>query len=177
MAERLFVALDLPQPARLALAAFRDGLDAAIWRPVADEALHVTLAFLGSRPESDVEVVAALLEPAPAPELGTGAVALLPPRRPRVLALDLLDPDAALGGIQSRLSEALASAGVYTPERRPYRPHATVARLRAGARAPRAAPARPEFISFRGEAITLYRSLLHPRGARYEPLARVALAG
>ena len=52
---RLFVALDLPAPARAALAAFRAAAaDPAIWRPVPDEALHLTLAFLGHRPEADV---------------------------------------------------------------------------------------------------------------------------
>ena len=53
---RLFVALDLPAPARAALAAFRAAAaDPAVWRPVPDEALHLTLAFLGHRPEADVE--------------------------------------------------------------------------------------------------------------------------
>ena len=48
--DRLFVALDLPAPARAALAAFRDRVDPRLWRPVSDEALHVTLVFLGHRP-------------------------------------------------------------------------------------------------------------------------------
>ena len=34
---RLFVALELPGPAREALAAFRDRADPAVWRPVRDE--------------------------------------------------------------------------------------------------------------------------------------------
>ena len=52
---RLFVALDLPEPARAALAAFRAAAaDPAVWRPLPDEALHLTLAFLGHRPEADV---------------------------------------------------------------------------------------------------------------------------
>ena len=45
----MFVALDLPAEARRALAGWRDGLVAGRedLRPVREEALHVTLAFLG----------------------------------------------------------------------------------------------------------------------------------
>lgn len=170
---RLFVALDLPGEARAALAAFRGGLDRDVWRPVADDALHVTLVFLGARPASDVELVSGLLEPPGAPRLALGGVALLPPRRVRALAVDVHDPDGALGALQGRLSDALASAGVYTPERRAYRAHATVARLRPRVRPPRTPPpGAPEGLEFHGGAVTLYRSLLHPHGARYEALRR-----
>jgi 2'-5' RNA ligase len=46
---RLFLALDLPEPARAAIAAWRDELvsERADLRPVRPEALHVTLVFLG----------------------------------------------------------------------------------------------------------------------------------
>ncbi|MDP9293851.1 MAG: hypothetical protein M3O90_05395, partial [Actinomycetota bacterium] len=88
MSLRLFVALDLPPAARAALAAFRDtAADPAVWRALSDDALHVTLAFLGHRPESDVERAAEVLCGAtgPAPRLVLGAALALPPRRPRVL--------------------------------------------------------------------------------------------
>jgi 2'-5' RNA ligase len=176
---RLFVALDLPEPARAALAAFRDAAaDQAVWRPLPDEALHLTLAFLGRRPAADVAAVERVLRAAagPAPQLSLGGSLLLPPRRPRVLCAEVLDPHAALAALQSRVSAGLDAAGVYEPEARPFRAHATVARLRAGARAPRERPAAgPEPIAFGGEALTLYASHLHPSGARYEPLVRVPL--
>ena len=76
----------------------------------------------------------------------------------------------------TRLVAALAEAGLHEPERRRFRPHATVARLRAGARSPRSPGiGRPEPVAFAGEAVTLYRSRLSPAGARYEPLERVAV--
>ena len=46
----------------------------------------------------------------------------------------------------------------------------TVARLRSGARAPRALEAAPEPLAFTAEAVTLYRSRLGRGGAAYEPL-------
>ncbi|HKH17120.1 MAG TPA: RNA 2',3'-cyclic phosphodiesterase [Solirubrobacteraceae bacterium] len=171
---RLFVALDLPEPARAALARFRDAAaDAAVWRPLSDESFHVTLAFLGHRPEDDVErVVAALRELPPwaAPELALGDGLLLPPRRARVLAVALADPDGALAPLQAAVSASLAAAGVYEPEVRPFRPHVTVARLRAGARAPRALDAEPQPMSFTTGPVTLYRSRPGRGGAVYEPL-------
>ena len=65
---------------------------------------------------------------------------------------------------------------MYTPEKRPFRAHATVARLRPRARAPRAVSEAPEPLELAGGPLTLFESRLHPRGARYEPLARVSLS-
>jgi RNA 2',3'-cyclic 3'-phosphodiesterase len=174
---RLFVALELPQPARAALVAFRDAAaDPSVWRPVAAEALHLTLAFLGRRPATDVAVVEPILRSAAgsAPRLAFAGAVLLPPRRARVLCAALEDPDGTLAELQARVSDGLAAAGVYVPEKRPFRAHATVARLRPRARAPRAVEAAPEPLEFHGEALTLFVSRLHPHGARYEPLARVS---
>ena len=112
----------------------------------------------------------------PAADLALGEALLLPPRRARVLCAQVHDRAGALAELQARLAEALAAAGLHEPERRAYRPHATVARLRAGERPPRAAAMEgPEPVAFAGEAVTLYRSLLSRAGARYEPVVRVAL--
>jgi 2'-5' RNA ligase len=178
---RLFVALELPEAARAALVAFRDAAaDPAIWRPVAPEAIHLTLAFLGRRPAGDVAAVGRVLRDAAgavpvAPRLVLDGGLLLPPRRARVLCASLADPDGRLGELQARVSDGLAAAGVYVPEKRPFRAHATVARLRPRARAPRSLDVAPEPLAFDGEALTLFESRLHPHGARYEPLERVLL--
>jgi 2'-5' RNA ligase len=175
---RLFVALEFPPAARDALAAFRDAAaDPAVWRPVATESIHLTLAFLGRRPATDVPAISAVLNAISphAPRLALGDALLLPPRRARVLCADLSDPDGTLAALQARVSDGLAAAGVYTPEKRPFRAHATVARLRPRARAPRFVDAAPEPLEFAGEALTLFVSRLHPSGARYEPLSRIAL--
>jgi RNA 2',3'-cyclic 3'-phosphodiesterase len=175
---RLFVALELPPPARDALVRFRDAAaDPDVWRPVPTESLHLTLAFLGRRPAGDVPAITAVLHEAagPAPRLALTGALLLPPRRPRVLCADLADLDGTLATLQSRVSDGLAAAGVYEPEQRPYRAHATVARLRPRARAPRSVDTAPEPLEFTGEALTLFESRLHPHGARYEPLERLIL--
>jgi RNA 2',3'-cyclic 3'-phosphodiesterase len=174
MSVRLFVALDLPAPARAALARFRDAAaDPDVWRPLPETSFHVTLAFLGHRPEEQVEEVSGVLgglDPWDAPELALAGGLLLPPRRARVLTVALSDPQEALGALQARVSAALEAAGLFKPEARPFRPHVTVARLRSGARAPRALDAAPEPVSFAAGAVTLYRSRLGRGGAVYQPL-------
>jgi RNA 2',3'-cyclic 3'-phosphodiesterase len=170
---RLFVALDLPEPALRALARFRDAAaDPAVWRPLGDASFHVTLAFLGYRPEEDVRLVADVLEDLggrDALSLALGDGLLLPPRRARVLTVALAD-GGALAELQAEVSAGLAAAGVYTPEARPFRPHVTVARIRPGARAPRTIDAAPEPVAFVARDVVLYRSRLARGGAAYEPL-------
>jgi len=175
---RLFVALDLPEPARAALVAFRTAVaDPNLWRPVPDEALHLTLAFLGHRPEADVERIAALLKGAPvnAPRLTLGRALGLPLKRPRVLTAAIVDHDGTLKGLQRWVSRELAEAGLYEPEARDFRPHATVARLRPDAKVVGGKMPGPAPVTFYGEALTLYRSQLRREGALYEPLARLPL--
>jgi 2'-5' RNA ligase len=174
---RLFVALDLPPDARDLLAAIGAAADPEIWRAVKPETLHVTLAFLGSRPPGDVatiEPVIAAEDGQSAPRLAFKRVLGLPPRRARVLTVELEDRDGTLEVLQARIAHDLAAAGVYTPETRAFRPHVTVARLRPRMRAPRDAPELGPH-AFAASSITLYRSQTHPTGARYQPLARASL--
>jgi 2'-5' RNA ligase len=96
-------------------------------------------------------------------------------RRARVLTVALEDATGALAELQSRISNALEAAGVYTPEARPFRPHVTVARLRPRTRPPRSATITLDRREFSATAVTLYVSRLHPSGARYDPLERAWL--
>jgi RNA 2',3'-cyclic 3'-phosphodiesterase len=177
---RLFVALSLPPDVRDALAGWRDqavGSFAGL-RPVAWEALHVTLCFLGSRHASELDAIAgacgtvASFDPV---ALTIGEPAWLPSRRPRVLGVSLGDADERLTRVQGELSQVLSAGGWYAPESRPFFPHVTVARTRKDARVrPVELPALPA-LSFVGSEVTLFRSRLSPRGARYEPLGSVLL--
>lgn len=184
---RLFVALELPSAVVAALVAWRTPLlRDARWehalRPVAPEALHVTLCFLGSRPESAIEPLAELVEACGSPAggaasgLALGEPLWLPRRRPRVLAIALDDRHGALGALQHRLVERLSEGGWHEPEARPYLPHVTVARVRGEGPAAHDRLSGVPPLVFDGAAITLFRSRLSPAGARYEPLARSVLA-
>jgi len=140
------------------------------------ESLHVTLCFLGSRPVEEITAIGAALEECALPvgELSVGAPLWLPPRRPRALAVEVRDdPDRGLAALHSALLDALARVCDYREERRRFRAHVTLARMREGSRGSgggRVLPATPT-LSFTPASIILYRSWLSPGGASYEALA------
>ena len=133
---RLFLALDLPEPARASLASWRDTLvaDRSDLRPVSPEALHVTLVFLGWQDESAAPKIAdAAFGALPAgrpPRLTPVGVRSLPPRNPRLFALDLEDEGGRAAALQASASAALEAGGWYRPEKRPFWPHLTLARVK-----------------------------------------------
>jgi 2'-5' RNA ligase len=172
---RLFVAADLPDDVRAALAAWRP--DDGALRVVDAQGLHVTLCFLGWRDEARAEAIGAAAAACAAPvgPLTVQAGLWLPPRRPRVLAVRLDDPEGRLAALQQRVSDAMVRAAGHEPEARPFLPHVTVARVRRGARAPRGELAPPPALRFAPPALTLYRSHMSRDGARYEPLASAPL--
>jgi 2'-5' RNA ligase len=185
---RLFVALDLPEETRAELVAWgQEELGDPGLRPVAPESLHITLAFLGSRPEEEIEAIAAAVEEsaAPAPWVELRDPEQRPsPGRARLYALPAISPGAE--ALQAGLAQRLVDGGFYGPEKRPFWPHVTVARVRPEARGSR----RPAVVSEPPGPIpeelaepriavrmALYRSELQPTGARYVPLAQVELPG
>jgi 2'-5' RNA ligase len=172
---RLFIAVDLPEPVRAEIAGCGRAA-AGGGRPVAADALHVTLCFLGLQPTTLVDEIELVLRnrAAPVGRLGLGAPVWLPRRRPRALAIDLRDETGGLTQLADDLGRELEQTTDWERERRTFRPHITVARMRAGAVPPGALPPTPG-LSFEPETVTLYRSRLEADGARYEPLARVEL--
>lgn len=176
---RLFVGVDLPDTTRRALAGWAQARADEIGglRLIPERSLHVTLCFLGWRPATDAGHVGRVAL-APATELGElepTAGAWLPDRRPRVLAVDLDDPEGHLSALHARVSQALAAEAGYEPEKRQFRPHVTVARVGRGHRVRPVPLPDPPAGPFRPPALTLYRSRLRQAGAEYEPLARVDL--
>jgi 2'-5' RNA ligase len=183
---RTFVALDVPDEIRAGIAAWgaKELGDEAL-RPVREESLHVTLAFLGHIPAEDVDRAATVvtgLRPRPVP-MTLGAAPIAKPRgRPGLFALDVDSPVAV--ELQEELSAALVAAGLFKPEKRPFWPHLTVARVRTERgrkRRPRRVRTRPGELppalvhTFGSVRTSLYRSNLRPDGARYEPLASLDL--
>jgi RNA 2',3'-cyclic 3'-phosphodiesterase len=179
----MFVALDLPQDARSALAGWRDRLveGRRDLRPVRAEALHVTLVFLGWQDEKAADSIASAAFDAcaglPAARLRPADVRPLPPRDPRLFALDLHDEEERAVAVQAAVSDALEAGRWYRPEKRPFWPHLTLARVKRGERRVPRLPDTPPppADTFEANQITLYRSTLRPQGAIYEPLANAAL--
>ena len=184
---RLFVALELPEMVRGALVQWRVeqvGAPPGL-RLASPESLHMTLCFLGSVPATAVDAIAGACRSVAGfarLALGLGEAVWLPSaRRTRVLAVDLDDAGSGsaggLGQLQAALAAALVAGGWYERETRPFRPHVTVARVRSGARVHGVELPRPVPVQFVGSDVALMRSWLGgSHGARYERLAKVALA-
>jgi 2'-5' RNA ligase len=183
---RLFVALDLPEAVRGALARWAGQLAAAdpALRAVKAKSIHVTLCFLGNRPVSAIDAIGAACADAvrlPVFELATGGLVGLPPDRARVLAAAIEDRSRGLYRLQARLAIALAQAGAYRPERRPFTPHVTLARVngrgsRDSARAHgRAGQRLLAPVPFTASSVTLFSSTPEPGGSAYKPLRSVFL--
>jgi RNA 2',3'-cyclic 3'-phosphodiesterase len=183
----LFVALDLPDELRRGIVAWgrRELRDPAL-RVVAPEALHVTLAFLGYLPEKEIEklaeIVGGLEAVAPTLQL-QDPVAKPSLRRARLFALPALAPIAV--PLQHELEQKLVAERAYKPEKRPFWPHVTVARVKPagrGSKRPAAVENPPGALPRRllepalCVRVTLYRSVLQPQGSRYTPLAQVELS-
>jgi RNA 2',3'-cyclic 3'-phosphodiesterase len=174
---RAFVALDLPDDFLEALvrwreSAYRDRQDVRLPHP---GTLHVTLVFLGYQAERDLPHIeeAVFAADPPAAHLEALETRGVPPRRSRLHALDLADLDGTLGGWQQELSDRLAAAGLYEPEKRAFWPHVTLARVKRPQPGPGDVPALPTELQapFGADRVTLYRSTLLPQGARYDSLA------
>ncbi len=154
---RLFCALRLPEPALDALVRWQDehlrGVEGEGVRVVPRANLHVTLAFLGSRPSGDVPAIAASL---------AAAAAGAEPRVGMVVLADVTGTATALADdVQSRLERE----GLYRREQRDWLPHVTVLRFRER---PRLGPPTDGLTNVCPSDAAVMVSVLGPGGARYE---------
>jgi 2'-5' RNA ligase len=167
---RLFVALALPPDVRAhadaAVAPVRAAVPDLRWVPA--ERWHLTLAFYGEVPDGRVAGTERRVARRAA---GHGAVRL------RIEGCGAFAGRAVWLGVAGDLPGLRRLAGSLSDERRPYRPHLTVARLR-GPVDP--APAVDALAAYAGPgweagAVHLVRSRLGPRPA-YEDVAVLPLA-
>lgn len=129
---RLFVAVDLPKPARRALEPIQEEIrDLDGIRVVPPGQLHLTLAFLG---EAEPDAVAAALGRVHerAFDLALTGLGRFRAGRGGLILWAGLEPQPALLALERAVS---ASLGPLAPRRRPFKPHVTIARAKA--RAPR----------------------------------------
>jgi 2'-5' RNA ligase len=171
---RLFLGLRLPGAVLDEIGRWqRERLPSGV-RVVPREHLHITLAFLGHRPEGELDAIRGALRDAAA---GAGRIRLTPVRYRETRSVGMLVLDDE-GGEAARLAgevqERLEELGVYRREARPWLPHLTIARWRARPRLRLEPPAVGTFVPSDAAA---YLSRLHPGGARYEVLESVALGG
>jgi len=171
---RLFLALRLPEPVLDALVRWQgEHLDGV--RVVPREALHVTVAFLGSRPAGELPGIVGELREAAAAARQDLHLTASRYRETRSVAMLVLDDEAGrAAAFADDVHARLERLGVYRREARPWLPHLTVARFRQAPRLRLEPPAMGTFVPSDAAA---YLSRLRPSGAQYEVLESVALGG
>ncbi|MCK8518275.1 RNA 2',3'-cyclic phosphodiesterase [Methanoculleus sp. 7T] len=177
---RTFVAIDLPDEIRERVRESQAILAESGGRlAIVDPAnLHITLKFLGEvEPERIEPIIEALRAVKAAPfELTVGCAVCNPPRRPRVVWCDITDAGES-AALARQVDDLLAPLG-FPRESRPFRPHATLARVKEfhPSLIPQVACTPREPLGrARVESIKLKKSTLTPRGSIYEDLAEVPL--
>jgi 2'-5' RNA ligase len=173
---RLFCALRLPDETTGRLAAWQHEAFAGVptARVVPPEHLHVTLAFLGHRPATELDPILGVLREAAA-RAEPSRLSLRGYRETRSVGMVICDDESGrAAGFATDLHARLERLGVYKSERRPWLPHVTVARFR---RRPRLQPVLPDLGPFVTSEAAVYMSVLRPSGAQYEVLQSVALGG
>ena len=150
---------------------------------VAPANLHVTLKFLGQVDEARAPAVADALRSASARhrafDLALRGLGAFPsPTRPRVLWAGLEDDAGALAALADAIDACCGELG-FPRETRPFAAHVTLGRVREPTRRPQLGEALARPVDFGRVAVarvSLMRSELSPRGARYSELAAAPLA-
>lgn len=181
MGERLrtFVALDLPDPHREALAAHLRECAALApnYRWVEPDALHLTLRFLGHLEPAVLDDVRHRLAAVHAPpfRLALGDRGWFgPPAAPRVVWLGASEGLRPCAALADAVEAACVGAGL-AADPRGFRAHVTLARARSeGARLP-GLPATPRLAPWTVEDFVLYESRLRQQ-PRYVALDHYRLA-
>jgi len=186
---RLFVAIELDEAAREALAAEQHRLKplfgsetAPAVRWVSPRHVHLTLAFLGELAENGVATVSeAMGRPLRADrfEIAFGGLGVFPSRgAPRVLWLELMRGAREVMALQKQVSERIMGLGIAL-EDRAFHPHLTLARCRSARPADRRrlleADGAAEVARIGVEAVTLIESRLSSGGPDHTALCRCPL--
>jgi 2'-5' RNA ligase len=172
---RLFIALPVPKDIAQSLARTRAALPGARW--LQQEDMHITLAFIGEISDHKADALARALDKI-----------TLPPIDLEINRLDGfgkgdkahilwagIDEDKTLGlfALQRRVVAACRKVGIDL-DRRKYRPHITLARLKHTSAAALgdaiAETPTPNLPGWTADKIAIYESRLNPSGARYTRL-------
>jgi RNA 2',3'-cyclic 3'-phosphodiesterase len=191
---RLFVAVEVPDEWKQALAKLQDSMQAALAREpvtssarlrwVRPEGMHITLKFIGGMSEGRLRTIQEQLSKAvteqPGIQLALGRAGSFEEKRaPRVVLATIETPHLQrLHRLAESIETWLEAAGV-PRDRRRFTPHVTLARLPDGlsdeerrriAEVTNAVPF-PKLAPFVVDSVSLMQSFLEPGGARYVRLS------
>jgi len=191
---RIFVALDIDDEIRKKIAAFIAEMRALApdVRWVAPDSLHVTLKFIGEKPDEVVKQVQERLSTISAMsfDLSFHRCGFFPAANSARLFWVGIESEVGLAKLAGQVEDALVGIGI-PKEARAFSPHLTLARAGSGAPGRRKndrsnkrfvrlhqrlteIPA-PEFGTMSAHEFFLYRSQLSSQGSRYTKIASFAL--
>ncbi len=181
---RTFVAVKVPRNARLREAVNDLGAFGRALKPVSLEGLHITLMFLGDTVGDQLEAIKSHIastadqhEPFRVHMRGLGAFPN--PRRPSVVWVGLDNPGGELSSLAASLHDGLAELGFGPDRYKKFKPHVTVARVKAKPPPELSAfldqQQTTDFGEFEVQAIDFIESQLTPRGAVYSSLGEYGL--
>jgi 2'-5' RNA ligase len=184
---RSFIAVELPQETRDALAVVQEQLrqSRARVRWLKPNSIHLTLKFLGNIASTQVDEIAAAAARQMRDEqpftLSVAGLGVFPNKRaPRVIWAGIQGEVERLSRLQALLESGLEKLG-FAREQRSFRPHLTIGRVKDRRRCQGLLQAMtalqlPECNSFDVDEIILYKSDLRPTGAIYTKLHRMPLS-
>jgi 2'-5' RNA ligase len=173
--QRLFVAVPLPAGLHEVVRRAQEALPQVQGlRLLGPEQWHVTLAFIGEVDAAKAETAREVVESLPDGLGGEATIErflMLPAAsRTRVVTLELADEQGVFRDLFEAVMGGLEVGGVMQREKRPFRPHLTIARLkRPGSVRPRYESERARFAV---QSVCLYESELRREGAVYTVVCR-----
>ena len=183
---RLFFAVDFTDAVKneVQRAIDRITIDTPPWRWVAPANLHMTIKFLGESPEESIASLSRCAEEVVgrfAPfSIRLGGLGGFPDlKKPRVLFYRVEEGGGSLIALAKALDQNLSTRMNILPEKRPFKAHVTVARIKQpidfrSVDALGSAP--PVDAGQEVEKLVLVESRLGPQGAKYYHLKEFALA-
>ena len=184
---RSFIAIELPLDTRDALGKLLEGLKRyspdISW--VKRENIHLTIKFLGNIHEERIKEIKGAIEDAtkgisPFYLRPFGLGAFPNPKNPRVIWVGI-DKSKPLEKIYKELQRGLEKLR-FKEEDRAFSPHLTLGRIKRPAHGRHLSDAIKKYKNFSAPSflvqdIVLFKSELHPKGAKYTALERVSLKG
>lgn len=182
MAKRIFIAVDISEEARRKVSAYIEQLKREVsnlrvgWEK--PDKLHLTLKFLGDTNETQLEklkeVVESIADEVSKFTLRIAETGVFPSaRNARVLWIDVKDEKGSTTKINELLETECEKIG-FAKEKRNFKPHLTIARIRDVGKSRELAEShlRKEFepVEFEVVEIVIYESRLQPTGSIYSKI-------
>jgi 2'-5' RNA ligase len=182
--KRIFTAIDISVEARAKIAGYTENLrrDFAKLRVGWEKAekLHLTLKFLGDTEETQlqnlIEAVGKTARLISSFNLQISGTGVFPSsRKPRILWLGLKDEKGSLLNLNEILETECEQIGL-AKEKRDFKPHLTIARLREPQKSKELAQKHLEnefqTVEFKVNEIVIYESKLLPQGSIYSAVSK-----